>query len=170
MACRLFGTKTLPEPGTSLNQCWLIANWTLGNKVRWNLKSKFIHFHSRKCNWKCCLLNWRPFCPWADELCLHLGVPINDICLLLHVISQTEGSQVLWLHIVFLDQQWDGQAHLSFHTCYSAHWHLHINNGHWAEDIFKQIFWAENFYILIHMPLGCIPRVQLILTRQHWFR
>ena len=38
MACRLFGAKPLPE------QCWLIVNWTQGNKFQWNLKRNYIIF------------------------------------------------------------------------------------------------------------------------------
>ena len=29
---------------------------------------RFYHFHLRKCILKCCLPNWWPFCPGADEL------------------------------------------------------------------------------------------------------
>ena len=45
-----------PAPSHYLNQCWDIVNWTLGNKLQWN-QSKFKHFHSWKCIWKCCLRN-----------------------------------------------------------------------------------------------------------------
>ena len=38
-----------------LNQCWLIANWTPGNKFHWNLNKN--SFHSRKCVSKCRLNN-----------------------------------------------------------------------------------------------------------------
>ena len=51
MACRLFGTKPLPEP--------MVAYYQLGP---WELISvkfgyEFHHFHSRKCIWKCRLQN-----------------------------------------------------------------------------------------------------------------
>ena len=39
MVCHLFG-----EPSHYLNQCWLIVNWTLGNKFQWNLKLNSIIF------------------------------------------------------------------------------------------------------------------------------
>ena len=39
-------------------KCWNIVNWTLRNKLQWNPnRNKFIHFHSRKCIWKCHLEN-----------------------------------------------------------------------------------------------------------------
>ena len=45
-------------PSHYQNQCWLIVNWTFGNKLRWNSNWKFNHLlHSRKCIWKCCLQN-----------------------------------------------------------------------------------------------------------------
>ena len=46
MACRLFGTKPLPEP--VLFYCQL-ESW---QQVSVKFESKFYHFHSRKCIWK----------------------------------------------------------------------------------------------------------------------
>ena len=51
MACRLFGAKSLIINGLApnahyLNQCWVIGNWTLRNKLQWNFnqnKKLFIH-------------------------------------------------------------------------------------------------------------------------------
>ena len=40
-------------PSHYLNPCWDIVNWTHRNKLKWY----FIHFHSRKCIWKCSLEN-----------------------------------------------------------------------------------------------------------------
>ena len=47
-------------PSHYLNQCWNIVNWTIVNKLQWNLNRKFIYFHWRKCLWKCCL----DVCTW----------------------------------------------------------------------------------------------------------
>ena len=47
-------------PSHYLNQCWNIVNWTLGNKI--SVKSKFIHFHSRKCVWKMVAILSPPQC------------------------------------------------------------------------------------------------------------
>ena len=44
-------------------QCSLIINWTPLEQTSVKLESKFYHFHSRKCVWKCCLPKWWPFCP-----------------------------------------------------------------------------------------------------------
>ena len=50
-ACRLFGAKPLSKP------CWVIVNWTLRNKLQWNLNQNDKTFHSRKCIWKFRLSN-----------------------------------------------------------------------------------------------------------------
>ena len=62
MACRLFGAKPLPEP--MLSYCQL-DSW---EHISVKYESEFYHFHSRKCNWKCGLPKWYPFCPGGDEL------------------------------------------------------------------------------------------------------
>ena len=46
-----------PAPSHYLNQCWNIVNWTLGNKFQWNFHQNTAIFISRKCIWKCCLVN-----------------------------------------------------------------------------------------------------------------
>ena len=46
MACRLY-----------LNQCWVILNQTLRNKLQWNFNENSKTFHSRKCIWKYHLRN-----------------------------------------------------------------------------------------------------------------
>ena len=56
IACRLFGAKPLPEP--MLTYCQL-DSW---EQILVKFESEFCHFHSRKCNWKCRLPKWRPFC------------------------------------------------------------------------------------------------------------
>ena len=55
MACRLFGTKPLPEP--MLTYCQL-DSW---EQISVKFESEFCHFHSRKFIWKCCLPKRRPF-------------------------------------------------------------------------------------------------------------
>ena len=62
MACRLFGAKPLPEP--MLAYCQL-DYW---EHISMKFEFEFYHFHSRKCNWKCCLSKWWPFFPGGNEL------------------------------------------------------------------------------------------------------
>ena len=62
MACRLVGTKRLPE--SMLTYCKL-ESW---EQISVKFELKFFHFHSRKCIWNCRLPKWRPFCPGVDEL------------------------------------------------------------------------------------------------------
>ena len=41
--------KGLSAPGHYLNQCWIIVNWTLRNKIQWNLNQNsklFFHEHA----------------------------------------------------------------------------------------------------------------------------
>ena len=62
MACRLFGTKPLPEP--MMAYCQLDSQEQISVKF----KTEFSNFHSRKCIWKCRLPKWQPFCPRGDEI------------------------------------------------------------------------------------------------------
>ena len=57
MACRLFGTKPLPEPMLVYFQLY---SW---EQVSVKFESEFYPFHSRKCIWKCRLPKLWPFCP-----------------------------------------------------------------------------------------------------------
>ena len=49
MACRLFGAKPLPEP---MLFYWQLDSW---EQISVKFESRFYHFCSRKCIWKCCL-------------------------------------------------------------------------------------------------------------------
>ena len=62
IACRLFGTKPLPEP--MLAYCQLYS-W---EQISMKFESEFCNLHWRKCIWNYRLLKWRPFCPGGDEL------------------------------------------------------------------------------------------------------
>ena len=55
-------------PSHYLNQCWLIVNWTPGNKFYWYLNRNYVIFIQEMRIWKCRLPKWRPFCPGGDEL------------------------------------------------------------------------------------------------------
>ena len=62
MSCRLFGAKPLSEPMLDI-----IVDWTLRNKVQWNLnRNSYISF--KKMHMKLSSAKWRPFCPGGDEL------------------------------------------------------------------------------------------------------
>ena len=60
MACRL------TAPSHYLNHCWLIVNWTLGNKLQRHFIQNKISF--TKIHLKMSSAKWRPFCPGGDEL------------------------------------------------------------------------------------------------------
>ena len=62
-------------PSHYLKQCWLIVNWTNGNKLQWILQ--FCHFRSRKYFWNCHLSEWRPFLSrrkWVKHSMHHMGM------------------------------------------------------------------------------------------------
>ena len=67
MACRLVSaTPMTPLPS---NQCWLIVNWTLQNKLQWNSNQiKIQNFSFMKMHLKMSSAKWQPFCPGGDEL------------------------------------------------------------------------------------------------------
>ena len=77
MACRLFGTKPLPEP--ILAYCQL-DSW---EQISGKFESEFYHFHSRKCIWNCRLPKWWPFFPGGDGLICSLDF-LYAPCLLKH--------------------------------------------------------------------------------------
>ena len=60
--CCLIGDKPFPEP--MLAYCQL-DSW---EHISMKFESEFYHFNSRKCNRKCHLPKWQPFCPGGDEL------------------------------------------------------------------------------------------------------
>ena len=49
-----------------LNQCWIIANWAIGNTLQWNFNHNQYIF--KKMHLKMSSVKWRPFCPGGDEL------------------------------------------------------------------------------------------------------
>ena len=55
-------------PSHDLNQCWLIFSLTPWNKFQWNSNRNSIIFINKNVFENCRLSNWRPFCPWGDEL------------------------------------------------------------------------------------------------------
>ena len=71
-------------PSHYLNECWVIVNWTIGNKLQRFFLSNHKTFHSRKCTCKYRLRNGRPFCPRGDDLILML---------MYHLFSS-------WLHLI----------------------------------------------------------------------
>ena len=86
MACRLFGSKPLPEP--MLANCQLDSSKQISAKF----ESEFYHFHSKKCIWKCRLPKWRPFPQGGDKLnkmsrcTLRITISIS-VASVLHVIN-----------------------------------------------------------------------------------
>ena len=76
MACRLFGTKPLPE--------LMLFYYQLDSREQISVKFELesYHFHSRKCIWNCRLPKWRPFCSGGDELIyiFTMKMPVQRTC------------------------------------------------------------------------------------------
>ena len=121
MACRLFGAKPFPEP--MLVYCWL-DYWP---QVSVKFESEFYHFHSRRYIWKCCLLNWRPFCPGGDEL--------------------------IYTH----DRSFTYGVRPSAGTLLTSKCNPGQNDHHFTQDIFKCIFLNKDVLISIKISLKFIP-------------
>ena len=63
-----------------------IVNWILRNKLQWNFLSKFKHFHSRKCTWKCRLRkggNFASASMCSCSQCHNLTSIVNSLCFVL---------------------------------------------------------------------------------------
>ena len=67
---------TYPATSHYLNQCWNSVNWTLGNKLQWNLNQNVYIFIQEnafeKFFWK-----WRPLCLCLNVLTLHFIVSLQ---------------------------------------------------------------------------------------------
>ena len=111
MACRLCGAKPF-----YLNQCWVIVNWNLGNKLQWNLNQN----DSQKCIWKYCLRNGVHFVQgrWGKDKKSHRKYSwplIHNMCskialskLLLHLDSQGPMSQINDIQLLGVIMWWPG--------------------------------------------------------------
>ena len=104
MACRMFGAKPISEPMLSYGQ------FDSREQISVKFESKFCHFHSRKCIWKCRLPKWRPFCPGGDELmimawcCIYssqtgLSLVHTFACRLFRVHSKHESTLTDWINV-----------------------------------------------------------------------
>ena len=61
------------------NQCWLIVNWTLRNKLQWNSNRKTKLFIHENAFVKMSSAKWRPFCPGEDGL-TSMRKDVNYVC------------------------------------------------------------------------------------------
>ena len=76
------GLVTWPAPSHDLNQCWDILNWTLGNKIQWNLNrysNIFIQENGfENIVWKMAAILSRPQC---------INALFNNSCILVCIFS-----------------------------------------------------------------------------------
>ena len=95
-------------PKMDWRQWWFIANWTLGNRFKWNLdKNTTLLMPYKKTNFKMSCANWRPFCASHNVLTLkfsehfiHPWVILQSRDVYLHPMNYQEtGSDmqyILW--------------------------------------------------------------------------
>ena len=63
-------------PSHYLNQCWVMLNWTLRNKLQWNFNKSFSF---TKMHLKISSAKWQPFCPRGDELSYTLSIKLIHV-------------------------------------------------------------------------------------------
>ena len=84
-------------PSHYLNQCWNTVNWTLGNKLQWNLNQNLNIFIQWKMHLKMLSAKWQQFCPGLNVL-THLSLMMiygvgNGLVLFQHqAIMQTNAD------------------------------------------------------------------------------
>ena len=166
----------LMAPSHFLNQCWLIiVNWTLGNKLQWNLNQDTVSFHSRICIWKLCLLqNGHHFvlismCQWlhhahADSMITDnmSNIPIAPRIITYvtwrwtpypqdFVISEhLNFTQVLHYHNLPLwPQGWLSSSYLFHQNEFWSNAFIQIKSSHFYEAILVHQVWSQ------HRRHGC---------------
>ena len=141
-------------PSHFLNQCWVIANWTLRNRLQWNFSrnTKFFMNEYATENITC---KTAAICPGGDELTWKL-CNIDKICGQYAVIP----GQVI--------------NHVGFHRAFNS-LRPRQNGRYSADDIFKCIFLKENVWIptiisLKFVPKGPINNIPALVQIMAWRR
>ena len=117
-------------PSHYLNQCWVIVNWTLMNKLQWIFLAKYKTFHSRNCSWKYSLRNGGHFVQGE----MSKAKVIIQVC--------TPSINVLIFHnpCVPLYLKCDNMLFIiCSHIC-SIHIYIYINIKHTISRIFQKMF------------------------------
>ena len=74
---------TWPAPSHYLNQCWNIVNWTLGNKLQWNLnRNLFIFIQENAFEnvvWKMAAILSGPQCVKGDDIWCHAECGVDIV-------------------------------------------------------------------------------------------
>ena len=93
-----------------LNQCWVIVNWTLRNKLHWNQTTKcFIQKNAPAISFA----KWRPFCPGGDELNTRNGIywyVLTTQCVFIMELI----LQPIWMshfYVLNIQEYWFGRSH-----------------------------------------------------------
>ena len=139
-------------PSHYLNQCWLIINWTLSNKLLTiKFESKYNNFHSREIH-KCCLQNVSHFV-------------VASMCYCMTLTCQ-QGRHITACIIMVMDERWkSGQVNRWMQVTRIAirvHSSPPRQNGrYFPDDIFRWIFMNENYCILIRISLKLVPKVPI---------
>ena len=137
MACRLFG------PSHYLNQCWLIVNRTLRNKLQWNSNQNtkfFIHaFENVVCEMAAILSRgiWIILCQ-GSELDKHAN-PCNLV-----VVGFTLSCR---LHKFRWSQRWERLVNVSLYAI-SGFSHLGGSDSFLCNECFEYISWIRRHHMM----------------------
>ena len=92
-------------PNHYLNQCWVIVNWILRNKLQWNFNQN-TKFSFTKMHLKLSSAKWSPFCPSRDELS-DVSVTSKSSDAWSRMVTSKYFCQ--WLLIIWLRLRWWGE-------------------------------------------------------------
>ena len=165
MACRLVGANYL-------NQCWNIVNWTLRNKLQWNLnQNSYIFIQENVFEnvvWKMSAILSRPQCVKRPQVGHPLPNAIN--CNKSHywLISLTLLlASPYWPHtmdVICQDQNIEDQSIFWFKPRDNSHRQKQLwrqNGRRFEDDLFICILMNEKFCILIEISLKFVPKGQI---------
>ena len=136
----------------------MLAYWQLDSWEHISVKfeSRFYHFHSRKCYWKCRLPKWRPFCSRGDELNICLVERNSDIWVKACCLTRL-GSAAKWRRLMSLQPHtrnpyvthWSNRIYCFMNTDWNCRHHCHEICP--SLSVSRGQFWYIYVYIYIHI-------------------
>ena len=160
--CFRYRLVAWPASSHYLNQCWNIVDWTLRNKIQWNLNRNsciFIEWNAfENVVWEMAAILSRPQCVivWLQSPCTHIGLPSYRLChraLDQIWMAHSVAFPYLFIAISTFVSVFVGVVVLCFITLRPRQ-----NGRHFPDAIFKWIFLNENVSISIDISLEFVTR------------